>query len=349
MDKSMTTLGWGVIGIGRIVSEAIAPAIVAEADCDLVAAVSRDQSRANAFAANFGARFAYTDYDQMLANPEVGAVFIATPNALHAEQIIAAAEAGKNVLCEKPLATNLADALRAVEVCASNGVTLGINFHYRHIPWIQDTKQLIAEGRIGVVQTVQVEASAGRAPPEGWRLDPLLAGLGTIYSHGVHVLDALRFILDSDPIEVMAMFDNEGGRYAVETQALVLLRFRNGTLAYVNCNQCNPHPQNDIAIYGTRGRVRGTDLTRMGRVGQLKVLVAGTETAIPYPNPEAHRSSLASYAKSVLKGDEPVVSGLDGLHSMVLCDSIERSVRERRLVEVEYDEVDRLTGIVPRR
>ncbi|HEY4606309.1 MAG TPA: Gfo/Idh/MocA family oxidoreductase, partial [Acidimicrobiia bacterium] len=87
-------LGWGVIGIGAIVQSTMAPAMIAEPHCELVAAVSRDQGRAEAFAATFGARFAYTDYQQMLSNPEVDAVLIATPNRLHPEQVIAAARAG---------------------------------------------------------------------------------------------------------------------------------------------------------------------------------------------------------------------------------------------------------------
>ncbi len=128
------TLGWGVVGIGNIVNGTIAPAMVADPGCQLVAGTSRDRGRAEAFATRFGAARAYTAFEDMLADPEVEAVFIATPNALHADQVVAAADAGKHVLCDKPLAITADDASRAVEACAAAGVALGINFHNRFMP-----------------------------------------------------------------------------------------------------------------------------------------------------------------------------------------------------------------------
>jgi len=95
--------------------------MAAEPECELVAGVSRDQGRADAFAKEFGARFAYTSYDEMLANPEVDAVYIATPNAQHADQVIAAAEASKHVWCDKPMSLAVADALREIEACDKAG------------------------------------------------------------------------------------------------------------------------------------------------------------------------------------------------------------------------------------
>ncbi|MGI9605763.1 MAG: Gfo/Idh/MocA family protein, partial [Acidimicrobiales bacterium] len=126
-------LGFGIIGIGDIVDTTIAPSILAEPNAALVAAVSRDHARADAFGAKFGAEFVTTDYAAMLARPDVDAVFIATPNALHAGEAIAAAKAGKHVFCDKPLATSVAEAQAVVEACDDAEVTLGLNFHYRHL------------------------------------------------------------------------------------------------------------------------------------------------------------------------------------------------------------------------
>jgi 1,5-anhydro-D-fructose reductase (1,5-anhydro-D-mannitol-forming) len=334
----VNTVRWGIVGIGRIVKTTMAPGMLAEPECEIVAGVSRDRARADAFAAEFGARYAYTDYDEMLANPEVDAVFIATPNALHADQVVAAATAGKHVLCDKPLATNVDDALRAVRACADAGVKLGINFHNRRLPWVIDAKAIIADGTIGDVMNIQIEASAGLHPPQDWRADAALSGLGTVYSQGVHVFDLLRFILDSDPAEVVAIFDDEGGTYEVETQALILIRFENGVRVYLNINQSVRYPQNDVAIYGTEGRIVGTGLTRSRFDGEMRVLDAQGESSAAYPQPSglAHRRNVAAYAHAVLTDQEPNASGIDGLHSMVLCDAIKRSVAERRLVDVDY-------------
>jgi len=332
----MQRLGWGVIGIGNIVQGTIAPAMVAEPECDLVAAVSRDQGRADDFAAKFGASYAYTDYEEMLANPEVEAVFIATPNAQHAEQVVTAAQARKHVLCDKPLAIDVAGAERALRACRDAGVKLGVNFHYRHLPWVHDVTRMIGEGVIGEVKVVHLEVGSGTRNYDNWRADPQMAGLGSVHNVGIHGLDFLRVILDSEPIEVMAMFDHAPGSGSVEMLALVMLRFENGAIVYSNLNETIANPQNDIAIYGSEGRIVGTAFTRSRSDGDLAVLTKDGETVTGYPAPEAHRRSVAAFTHAVLRSSQPNASGLDGLRSAQLCEAISRSAKERRLVEVEY-------------
>lgn len=332
----MQKLGWGVIGIGNIVKSTIAPAMVAEPECDLVAAVSRDQGRADGFSSEFGARFAYTEYQEMLSNPEVGAVFIATPNALHAGQVIAAARAGKHVLCDKPLAIHVPDAAGALEACTDAGIKLGVNFHYRHLPWAHDITAMIGDGVIGEVKVVHLEVGSGTRHYDNWRADPEMAGLGSVHNVGVHGLDLLRVILDSEPVEVMAMFDHAPASGSVEMLALIMLRFDDGTLVYCNLNETIGDPQNDIAIYGSAGRIVGTAFTRSRSDGELAVLTEDGETVTDYPAPEAHRLSVAAFTRAVLSGSQPNASGLDGLRSAQVCEAIGRSAEERRLVKVEY-------------
>lgn len=332
----MQRLGWGVVGIGNIVQGTIAPAIVAEAECDLVAGVSRDQGRADEFAARFGAGYAYTDYEEMLANPEVEAVYIATPNVQHAEQVVAAARAGKHVLCDKPLAIAVRDASRALSACRDAGVKLGVNFHYRHLPWVNDVARMIGDSVIGEVKVVHLEVGSGTRKYDNWRADPEMAGLGSVHNVGVHGLDALRVILGSEPTEVMAMFDHDPGSGSVEMLALVLLRFENGAIVHCNLNETIAHPRNDIVIYGAKGRIVGTGFTRSRSDGDLAVLNDEGVTATHYPAPDAHRLSLAAFTHAVLSGYEPNASGLDGLRSAQVCEAIGRSARERRLVEVDF-------------
>jgi 1,5-anhydro-D-fructose reductase (1,5-anhydro-D-mannitol-forming) len=332
----LASLGWGIIGIGNIVKSTMAPAMVEEPECDLIAGVSRDRGRADDFARQFGARFAYTDYSEMLANPEVEAVFIATPNALHPSQVVAAAQAGKHVLCDKPLAITVPDAERAVEACSTAGVKLGINFHNRHLPWVQDVRRLIADGVIGDIEVVHLQVSSGPRQYDNWRADPEIAGLGSVHNVGVHGLDFLRVILGSDPVEVVAMFDKGPDTGHVEMLAMILIRFGNGALVYYNCNERIRDPLNDIAIYGSAGRVVGRDFTRSRSDGELAVITDARETVTRYPAPEAHRLSLAAFTRAVLRDEQPNAAGIDGLRSAQICEAIGRSVRERRLVEVVY-------------
>jgi 1,5-anhydro-D-fructose reductase (1,5-anhydro-D-mannitol-forming) len=322
---------WGIIGLGRIADTEIAPAINASKEGALQAVVSRDQGRADSFAQRHQAARGLTDFGEMLADPEVDAVYIATPNALHADQVVAAAQAGKHVMCDKPLATTAAEARRAVAACEAAGVGLGITFQTRFHDAFVPCRQAIQDGSLGDIRVVQVEMSSGRTLLKGWRTDPALAGLGTINNIGVHAFDLIRYLLGAEVTEVTALVGHEAG-LAPETLALVLLRFGNGALAYVNVNQSVPQPQADITVYGTAGRVIGRSCTRPNMTGTLSVLTEDGETTVGTSSYDAYCKAVAAFADAVREGREPSPSGLDGLRSVELTSAIAESVSAGRTV-----------------
>jgi 1,5-anhydro-D-fructose reductase (1,5-anhydro-D-mannitol-forming) len=330
------SLGWGIIGPGGFAGSATAPAIKAVgAEGSLIAVVSRDRGRADAFAAQHGARRAYTDYADLLRDREVDIIYISTPNAQHAEQALAAARAGKHVLCEKPLATSLDDARRVVEAFESAGLKLGTHFQTRHHTAFAETKRLLDQRAIGEVILIQIEVGAGANQLRSWRADPALAGLGSINNMAVHPFDLLRYLLGSEVREVATMTD-VGRSTDLERMVLALLRFQNGTLAYVNANQRVAHFQPDIDIYGTAGRIVGVDCTRPFRDGELRVLTAAGEQVQKHSSRDAVVRSVAAFNDAVRHDREPNASGVDGLRSVQLTEAVIRSAREGRLVEVAY-------------
>jgi 1,5-anhydro-D-fructose reductase (1,5-anhydro-D-mannitol-forming) len=330
---SARTLGWGIIGLGRIAGSQIAPAITAAGNSTLVSVVSRDRARAEEFARTHGAATALDDYAKMLADPAVDAVYIATPNALHADQVIAAAQAGKHVLCDKPLAVTVEDARRCVQECLIVGVRLGITFQTRFHDGLADAAKLVRNGGIGKVIVAEVTMSAGRNLPRGWRTDPELAGMGTINNIGVHAFDLLRYLLGSEVTEVAALTDSEPG-YRIDTTALVLLRFANGTIAYVNANQATPHARDDIVLYGSEGRMLGVNLSRPGRDGTLSFITAAGERVLPASSHDAYRRVIDAFAEAVLDDRDPSPSGADGLRSVELTTAIADAIRDRRVVSL---------------
>jgi 1,5-anhydro-D-fructose reductase (1,5-anhydro-D-mannitol-forming) len=327
------TVGWGIIGIGRVADTAMAPAITADPRSRLVAVVSRDQERADAFAAKHGAIGAGTSYEAMLADSRVDAVLVTTPNALHPGHVIAAARAGKHVLCDKPLATSAAEAERVVEECVRAGVRLGINFQTRHHTCFEDARRVIASGDLGEVVYAQVDASPGASRLAGWRTDPALAGLGAVNNIAVHIYDLLRYLLGAEVVEVAAMFETgrDGG---LERLPMVLLRFSNGAMAYANGNQVTFAPLNDIVIHGTRGRIDGRGITRPGQEGEMRVVTSDGETSRAYSTGDAYQRTVAAFSAALEEGREPSASGLDGLRSVQLTDAIARSAREGLAVEL---------------
>jgi 1,5-anhydro-D-fructose reductase (1,5-anhydro-D-mannitol-forming) len=324
------TNGWGLIGTGRIADERILPAITAYAGNELIAVVSRDPERARAFAAKFGARHALTRYEALLQDPAVTVVAIHTPNAQHAEQVIAAARAGKHVFCDKPMATNVADAERMVSECDRAGVKLAINFHNRFMPCFIDCKRIVESGEIGEVRLVAIEASPGNRADERqgtWRLDPALAGLGTTMSIGVHIYDILRYILSSEVETVCTLFDTPRG--VMEHVNLSTLRFHNGAMAQVSIHERTPYPHNDLVIYGSKGRITGRGVTRSRASGELEVHTdSGTPRRAQYPVIDAHAACVADFSAALMAGRQPSACGIDGLRSVELTEAMARSAWE---------------------
>jgi len=325
---------WGIIGLGRIADTEIAPAITTSPQGELRAVVSRDQGRADAFAGRHGAARALTSFDELLADPGVDAVYIATPNALHADQVMAAARAGKHVMCDKPLALSVAGARQAVATCEEAAVRLGITFQTRFHDHFGRFREVVQDGSLGEIRVVQVEMSPGRTLLKGWRTDPALAGLGALNNLGVHAFDLISWLLGTEATEVTAMAGHEGG-LEPETLALVLLRYDTDALAYVNVNQSIAFPQADITVYGTKGRVVGRSVTRMNMEGTLDILTEEGQTTIETASYHAYRGAVMAFEDAVSTGREPSPSGLDGLRSVELTSAIAESMRSGRTAAVK--------------
>lgn len=325
------TIGWGIVGTGRVADTSVAPGIAKLDDAELVGSVGSSPEKGRAFAERHGGR-GYDTYEELLAADAVDVVYVATPNALHADQAVAAAEAGKHVFADKPLATSVEDARRAVEACERAGVKLGINFQTRHHEGIQDVRETIQSGGIGDVLIVQCEVSPGRGPLRGWRTDPELARLGTINNLGVHAYDLVRYLLGAEVAEVTVL-TNVGRRDELETIALALLRFDSGTLAYVNANQAVPNYQPDLTVYGSEGRIVGTSITRpFIERARISTLSGGEERTIETQTKDAFDRSVAAFNHAVAVDGQPNASGEDGLRSVELTEAMARSARSGETV-----------------
>src|SRR5713101_529841 len=221
------TVGWALVSTGRHADTFLAPAIGLAKDTHLVAVYSREQEHADAFAAKHGAQVAYTSFEALLADARVEVVCIASPNFLHAPYTMRAAQAGKHVLVEKPMAVRVDEAVEMVRTCRAHGVKLGVGFHPRHHPGHQEARRLIGERVLGTITLVQ--AQMGGAWPRGrpeisfevfqearsgqrsvwWGQPEGVGGAWAMMAGGVHCVDLLRFLLGQDVVEVAALTDGQ--------------------------------------------------------------------------------------------------------------------------------------------
>ncbi len=331
----MNQLGWAIISTGRHPDARMAPAINKARNGRLVAVMSRDLDRAKAFAARHGALRAYDSLEAVLADPDVQAVYIASPNHLHAEQTIAAVRAGKHVLCEKPMALTVEDGRRMVEAARAAGVKLGVAFHCRHHPAHRRAREVVRSGGLGeIVYATAYWSALALGPRPEWWSKPEQVGGGAIMGTGVHVLDLLRFVLGREVVEVFAYQDSP----PIEFTDSILLRFEDGSTAHVVCSRKVAYPNNDLSIYGMAGRVRACDTISTDLKGSLEVVTGAGTTTETFEAEDPARAMyvglVEDFARAVLEGGEPTATGEDGLKNIEITLAVFEANRTGRAVQV---------------
>lgn len=308
----MTVLAWGLIGAGDIARKRIAPALRDLANCDLVA-ISRSQAELVAdVAREFGARKWFADWRELIADGEIDAVYIATPVNLHAEQTIAAAEAGKNILCEKPMALSVKECDTMIAACRANNVKLGIAYYRRYYPAITRVKEIIGTGEIGRMSVVQINAFEFFDPPlrhpRQWLLDRSKSGGGPLMDFGCHRIEILMYLLGTIR-RTEAITSNDIFLREVEDTASVLAQFENGTSATVTITHAANEPQDTLNIFGTKGSIHVPILNQ----GRMTIRADdGEREEFHPPAANVHQPLIESFADSVLRNSIPEVDGLIG-------------------------------------
>jgi predicted dehydrogenase len=241
----MTTLRWGILGPGRIAARMVG----AVAGCErgeLVAVASRDAARAARFAGEHGVPQAFGSYDALVDSPDVDVVYVALPNHLHADWTIRALEAGKHVLCEKPLAMSVEEVDRIVAACRRTGRIAVEGFMYLHHPQIRRAVELARSGALGPLEVVNGTFSFFLTDPADPRVDPA-AGGGSLWDVGCYPVSMSRRIAGEEPdrVAALARFDDR----AVDRTFVGQLHFPGGLLAQFDSGFAAPHRER-IEIVG---------------------------------------------------------------------------------------------------
>jgi predicted dehydrogenase len=245
-------LRWGIISTARIGAGQVIPAIH-QSNNGVVAAVgSRDIERGREFAAKNNIPKVYGSYEALLADPDIDAVYNPLPNDLHGYWSLKAAEAGKHVLCEKPLAKDAAEAEHMVAEFKRRGLLLAEAFMYRFHPQIRKVKALLSEGSVGQIQLVQASFSFSIRNEDDIRLKADMAG-GALMDVGCYCVNVIRHLTGEEPTEARALADF-GARSGVDERLVGVLRFPSGVLAHLDCS-LRTHMTQTVDIRGTHGRI----------------------------------------------------------------------------------------------
>jgi predicted dehydrogenase len=303
---------WGLVGAGDIARKRVAPALRDVPRSRLLGVARAHAERAEAFAREFGAERWYRDDRELLADPDVDAVYLATPVHRHAGQAIAAAEAGKHVLCEKPMALDVEECGRMIEAARANGVKLGIAYYRRFYPVVGRIKALLADGEIGTPVLCQVNAfewlDMRPDHPRGWFLRKGESGGGPMFDFGCHRIEVLLNLFGGvravKGLVANAFFDRE-----VEDTAAAVLGFEHGTCAMLAVTHATSEARDTLDLFGTRGMVHVPNLNR----GELMITSGGSTRREDHP-PAAnlHAPLVQDFVDAVLSDREPAVGGETG-------------------------------------
>ena len=325
-----------MIGASTIGREWMAPAISAQPNSVVAAVASASPRRARAFANDLGIEKVYGSAAELLDDSEIDVVYISTTNELHAPHTIAAAQAGKHVLSEKPLALSLDDARAMVEACRAAGVVLGTNHHLRNAATHRVMRDLVQSGAIGQPLAARV-FHAVYLPPhlQGWRIARPQAGGGVILDITVPDADTLRFVLGDEVAEVTAMTASQGmGRAGLEDAVMGVMRFGNGILAQFHDAFTARHAYTGFEVHGSDGSIYGRDVMTQRPVGTVTLRRNGVDEDVPITHENLYERSVRRFNQAVRGEGSPAASGEDGMRSLAIALAVRESAAAGRVVAV---------------
>jgi 1,5-anhydro-D-fructose reductase (1,5-anhydro-D-mannitol-forming) len=324
----MSGVGWGLIGASTIGREWMIDA-VRKAGGTVASVMSSDRDRARAYAVENDIPASTSSLDELLHDPKVEAVYIATTNEMHKDQTLAAARAGKHVLCEKPLALTLADAREMVSACHAAGVQLGTNHHLRNAGTHRAMRQAIKDGRIGKPLAARV-FHAVYLPPhlQGWRIRRPEAGGGVVLDITVHDADTLRFVLDDEPVDAVAAVHSAGMAGSnLEDGAMSVLRFSSGLIAQLHEAFTTKYAGTGLEVHGTEGSLIGRNVMSQHPVGDVLLRNADGESAIPVDAENLYVRSVRNFQSAIRGEGVPSATGEDGVRSMAVALAVLQAAR----------------------
>ncbi|MCJ8007718.1 Gfo/Idh/MocA family protein [Lederbergia wuyishanensis] len=339
----MSKLKVAVVGCGSIARYRHLPEYAANDQVELVAVCDIVEDRAKEMAEQYGAK-AYTDYKTMLDEADVDVVSVCTPNYLHAPVSIDALNAGKHVLCEKPMATSEEDALAMIEAAKNNNKKLMIAHNQRFVPSHEKARELIENGEVGKIYGFRT--AFGHPGPEGWSIDGKdswffrkeEAFIGAMGDLGVHKTDLMRYLLGEEFVEVGAFVEAGAKKDStVDDNAVCVLKSESGIIGTLAASWAYQKEDNSTVIYGEKGVIRLEDdpeysLIVHYRNGETKNFDLGKIQS----NEEGGQNStrvIENFVNSIVNDTEPPINGEEGMKSLKVVLAALKSSETKQIVQ----------------
>ncbi|MEJ2007207.1 MAG: Gfo/Idh/MocA family oxidoreductase [Acidobacteriota bacterium] len=337
-----TRVGYALVGLGNISQRAVLPAFRHSRKAKLAAVVSSDLKKAKRLANGFGAGswYTYDDYDRCLANPEVDAVFIATDNGTHARYSVRAAEAGRHVLCEKPMANSVKECRQMIRACQDNKVRLMIAYRKYFEPASLALKKLVTSGKLGKLKIIHSAFTIFLPPSKkapSWHLDYESAGGGSLVDVGVYCVNTIRWLTGLEPVEASAYsWTTDPKRFSsVEENIGFQLKFPGGLLAQASAS-FGAAQANFLKVFGEKGWASLDPAFAYDEERRLFGKIGGRWFEKRFKIIDEFALELDAFADSIRRGRDPEPDGREGLRDVVAMQAIYQAARKGRWVPIKF-------------
>jgi predicted dehydrogenase len=322
---------WGVVGLGWVASDFVAPAIVKSPGSELVACLGSTPEKTRAFAEKFGVPRQHHDLAGLVGDPGIDIVYIALPNAMHHSAVIAAARAGKHVLCEKPFAMNTAEAREMTQACRNAGVVLRIAHQIRLDAAVVRAREIVQSGRLGRLTEISLERASAIGSRVSWRQDFNQAGV--MFDVGVHLLDLIQYVSGKRFIEIAAFTHPDRRDKQPDDTMTVLGRLEGDCHALAKATREVGSAENNLIIEGDKATLITSPL-RFAKEHVVTVRDAQGSTEERFPASPAYYLEVQAIEADLSGGRSLLPDGEDSLYTVAVTNAVLQSIDERRIVTV---------------
>jgi len=326
---------FGIVGFGLHARKRMMPAFAQTKLARVTALTQRDMARAQASAAEYSIPHAFTSVEELSRSPEVDAVFVTTPNVVHMRDTLAAIEAGKPVLCEKPMAMNADECRTMIEAAERAGVLLGVAHVFRFARMVETIRDWVQRGDIGKPLLAFAEFSfPGLDHARTWIHDRAVGG-GIVNDVGIHCLDSLRWIFEDEPSEVQAITVSDEHSGDVEAAGTMNLRFRKGVIATISTSMRAAY-RTRLEVTGTAGRIASENALAISDSGPLELYRDGNVVASErLDNSDEYVRMIENFAGAVEGREKFRASAEEGWRNQRIIDAAYESASSGRTIRLD--------------
>ena len=332
MSSRQSPVRWGIVGLGWVATDFVAPAIVKSPGSELAACLGSTPEKTRAFAEKFAVRRQHRDLAGLVSDPEVDVVYVALPNAMHHAAVLAAARAGKHVLCEKPFAMTSAQAREMVQACRDAGVVLRIAHQIRLDAAVVRAREIVQSGRLGRLAEISMERASAIGSRVSWRED--FAQAGVMFDVGVHLLDLIQYVSGQRFVEVAAFTHPDRREKKPDDTMTVLGRLEGDCHALAKATREVGSAENNLIIEGDQATLITSPL-RFEKEHVVTVRDATGKTEERFPASPNYELQVQAMETDVRGGRSLLPDGDDSLYTVAVTNAVLQSIDERRIVTVK--------------